>query len=125
MSQLPWQFRLFYRVCHPWLSTGTSREHSRRGTPCLGLHPRTPSLGFIVISGPVYTAFPPAPILSFGQVATTQSTRMCQLGPFQPQERREVNHSFLPISLPLLHIQPTFDPPPFITCTFGASQEVS
>lgn len=48
-----------WHLC-PWLSTGTYREHSRTGTPYLGIYPRKSSLGFIVISGSIYTAFPPA-----------------------------------------------------------------
>lgn len=41
----------------PWLSTGTYRGHSRTGTPRLGIYHRKLSLGFIVISGAIYSAF--------------------------------------------------------------------
>ena len=69
------------------------------------------------------TAFPPAPILSFGHVAPTQSAY--QFDPFQLQDRREVNQRLLPTLHPLLRIQHAFVPSPFIPYTFGASQQVS
>ena len=81
--------------------------------------PGKPSLGFHMLSWPLPTAFSPIPIFSFGRVAPMQSTY--QLGPFQLQGRRDIHQSLLPTLHPLLHIQLTFVPPPFIPCTFGTS----
>lgn len=90
---------------------------------CPWTHPSKPSLGFNMLSWFLSTAFPPAPILSFGHVAPMQSAY--ELDPFQLQDRREVNQRLLPTLHPLLRIQHASVPPPFIPCTFGASQQVS